>query len=71
MQLYSGNLLMEELHYYDNALTLSNGYGSTQTFKKGDTRKVVFEYDDKRLLKKQVESVNDQITLKLIFDYFN
>lgn len=69
-QVYSGNLLTEELHYYDNAVTLSNGYGSTQTFKKGDTRKVLFEYNDTGLLKKQVESVNGQITLQLIFEYY-
>jgi hypothetical protein len=61
--------LTEEIHYYDKNMTLSDGYGNVQIFKKGDVRKVIFEYDTNRLLLYQQETVNGIITLKLKFEY--
>ncbi len=61
--------LTGEIHYYDNVITLSDGNGNVQNFKKGDIRMVSFYYSN-GLLKQQVETVNNEISLKLLFEYY-
>jgi hypothetical protein len=65
----TGNFLTEEIHYYSNNVTLNGGDSPAQNFKKGDTRKVLFLYDSRGLLQEQQEIVNDEITMRLRFDY--
>lgn len=65
----AGNLLTEEINYYNSTVKLWDFNGMVRNYKKGDKKTVKYVYDERELISEQTEFVNDKLVVKIKYEY--